>query len=165
KSSTQLTSLEAPTNAGDNYGQRIRGYICAPATGSYTFYIAGDDDSELWLSSSDDPSKKQKIAFVKGWTNPREWNKYSSQKSATVSLQKNTKYYVEVLHKDGSNEDNLAVGWIVPGSSSISIIPGSVLSPFVVPKATVRTTSTMEEVSSLNENNIIDQPISMNIAP
>src|SRR5688572_18647763 len=52
-SRTQLSSFETPSNVTDSYGQRIRGYLCAPATGSYTFYIASDDNSELWLSTSD----------------------------------------------------------------------------------------------------------------
>ncbi|MDO1451959.1 right-handed parallel beta-helix repeat-containing protein, partial [Rhodocytophaga aerolata] len=47
---TKLTSFEAPSNVGDNYGQRIRGYICPPVTGNYTFYLSGDDASELYLS-------------------------------------------------------------------------------------------------------------------
>ena len=37
----------------DNYGTRMRWYITAPATGNYTFWIAGDDNSELWLSLND----------------------------------------------------------------------------------------------------------------
>ena len=46
-----LPSFEAPTNWADNYGTRLRGYITAPVSGSYTFWIASDDNSELWLSS------------------------------------------------------------------------------------------------------------------
>ena len=45
-------SFEAPTNWADNYGTRMRGYITAPVTGDYTFWIASDDNSELWLSTS-----------------------------------------------------------------------------------------------------------------
>ena len=41
--SEQLTSLESPTNAADNYGSRIRGYIHPPASGAYTFWLASDD--------------------------------------------------------------------------------------------------------------------------
>jgi len=125
----QLTSFEAPINVADNYGQRIRGFICAPATGNYTFYIASDDNSELWLSKNNNPAAKQKIAFVTGWTNAREWTKYPSQKSAVIALQANTRYYIEALHKEGTGGDNLSVGWITPGSSVIAVIPGSVLSP------------------------------------
>ena len=46
-----LPSFEAPTDWADNYGTRLRGYITAPVTGDYTFWIASDDNSELWLSS------------------------------------------------------------------------------------------------------------------
>jgi hypothetical protein len=35
-----LPGFEAPTNWADNYGTRMRGYITAPSTGSYTFWIA-----------------------------------------------------------------------------------------------------------------------------
>ncbi|MGI8635810.1 MAG: PA14 domain-containing protein, partial [Segetibacter sp.] len=131
-STSQLSSFEAPTDIADNYAQRIRGYICAPATGNYTFYISGDDESELWLSTSDNPADKRKIASVGGmqWTNPREWTKFESQKSVTIFLQANTKYYIEALNKEGAGGDNLAVGWITPGSADITVIPGSVLSPF-----------------------------------
>ncbi|MDO1450235.1 PA14 domain-containing protein [Rhodocytophaga aerolata] len=127
--STQLPSFEAPTNVSDNYGQRLRGYICAPATGNYTFYLASDDNGELWLSSSDDAALKQKIASVTGYTTSRQWTKYATQKSATIALQAGKKYYIEALHKEGAGGDNLAVGWQTPTTTTISVIPGSVLSP------------------------------------
>jgi len=130
-STSQLTSFEAPSNAGESYGQRVRGYLCAPATGSYTFYIASDDDSELWLSTDANPANKVKIASMTGWAIPREWNKYPSQQSVAITLQAGQKYYIEALHKEGAGGDNLAVGWTTPGTTPINVIPGSVLSPFV----------------------------------
>ena len=51
-------SFEAPTDWADNYGTRMRGYITAPVTGSYTFWIASDDNSELWLSTNDNPATR-----------------------------------------------------------------------------------------------------------
>jgi hypothetical protein len=129
-SSTQISSFETAANIGDNYGQRIRGYICPPATGSYTFYLAADDQAELWLSTSASPLSKEKIASVTTWTNAKQWTKYPSQKTVAISLEKGKKYYIEALHKEAIYGDNLAVGWTVPGSTSISVIPGSVLSPF-----------------------------------
>ncbi|MDO1450938.1 PA14 domain-containing protein [Rhodocytophaga aerolata] len=129
--SSTIPSFEAPTNAGDNYGQRIRGYICPPSTGSYTFYIASDDNSELWLSSTDNVASKVKIASVTGYTSARQWTKFASQKSAAIALTAGQKYYIEALHKEGSGGDNLAVGWQTPTSSAITVIPGSFLSPVV----------------------------------
>ena len=35
-----LPSFEAPINWADYYGTRMRGYITAPVTGNYTFWIA-----------------------------------------------------------------------------------------------------------------------------
>src|SRR5260221_6503545 len=46
-----------------NYGSYIRGWIEAPQTGAYTFWIASADQSELWLSSSEDPAGKSRIAY------------------------------------------------------------------------------------------------------
>jgi uncharacterized delta-60 repeat protein len=136
-SSSQITKFEAPSNIGDNYGQRIRGYLCAPASGNYTFYIASDDNSELWLSATDSPASKRKIASVTGWARNGDWVKYPSQKSAIIALEKGKRYYIEALHKEATSGDNLAVAWTIPGSSSIAIIPGSVLSPFVPSAARV----------------------------
>jgi hypothetical protein len=147
-STSQLSSFEAPTNVADNYAQRIRGYICAPSSGGYTFYIAADNEAELWLSTSDNPASKQKIASVTeggfGWTNPREWAKYAGQKSATIILEQGKKYYVEALHKEHMNGDNLAVAWQMPTNATINVIPGSVLSPFM-PATTARMASAEEK--------------------
>ncbi len=44
--SSQLTKFEGPLMFGDNYGSRIRGYICPPVSGNYVFYIASDNNSE-----------------------------------------------------------------------------------------------------------------------
>jgi hypothetical protein len=126
-----INSMEGTTNYGDNFGARIAGYICAPATGSYTFWIAGNDNCELWLSTDDNISNTQKIAYHLGGTLPREWNKYATQKSVTINLIEGHSYYIEALLKDGTGSDNLSVGWIKPGQSGTEpseVIPGSVLS-------------------------------------
>jgi hypothetical protein len=128
-----LNSLEAPVNRADNFGSRIRGYITAPQTGSYTFWVSSDDDSQLKLSTNDQPANAAVIASVTGWTNSREWGKYASQKSAAVNLTAGQKYYVEVLQKEGGGGDNVAVGWSKPGQATTApseVIPGSALSPF-----------------------------------
>lgn len=128
-----LPSLEAPTNWADTYGARLRGYITAPVTGSYTFWIASDDSGELWLSTDDQPANKVLLASVSGWTNPREWHKYASQKSTGKPLIKDQRYYVEVLQKEGTFGDHVAVGWAKPGEVTTlpsEVVPGAVLTPY-----------------------------------
>ena len=80
-----LTSFEAPSNWANNYGTRVRGYITAPATGSYRFWIASDDASELWLSTNSNPANKQRIARVT-----------ESDKSASVVCVKFSKKEIKV---------------------------------------------------------------------
>jgi len=123
-----LTSFEIPTNGGNFYGMRVYGYICPPTTGNYTFWIASDDNSELWLSTNNSPAGKILIASVNGGTNSREWNKYPSQKSISIPLTSGQLYYVEALMKEDKQSDNMAVGWAKPGQSTSApgeVIPGS----------------------------------------
>ncbi|MES1217244.1 MAG: PQQ-dependent sugar dehydrogenase, partial [Bacteroidota bacterium] len=125
-----LTSFEIPSNTGDNYGIRVYGYICPPATGSYTFWIAGDDNVELWLSTTSNSANKQKIAYHNSYTASREWNKIATQKSAAITLTYGQLYYVEALMKEGTGSDNLAVGWAKPGQATTApseVIPGTQL--------------------------------------
>jgi len=125
-----LTSFEIPTNSGNNYGMRVYGYICPPATGSYTFWIAADDNAELWLSTTSSSTNKQRIAYTSSATNSREWSKFATQKSAAVTLVFGQLYYVEALMKEGTGSDNMAVGWAKPGQSTATpgeVIPGSQL--------------------------------------
>jgi len=125
-----LTSLQGPTNWGDNYGTRIRGYITPAVSGSYTFYISGDDESQLWLSTNNNPANKSMIANVYEWTDPLQWNKQSTQQSSAISLTAGQSYYFEILHKEGAGGDHFAVGWTGPGISTITVVSGSYLSAY-----------------------------------
>ena len=127
----QLTTLEGPTNLTENYGTRIRGYLYPPSTGSYTFWIAGDDNCELWLSTDGTPANAVRIANVTGWTDSREWDKFTSQTSESISLTAGQKYYIEVLHKEYTGGDNIAVAWSGPGLSQ-AVVDGQYLSPWLI---------------------------------
>ncbi|MHC4643033.1 MAG: FN3 associated domain-containing protein, partial [Planctomycetota bacterium] len=127
--SDQLTTFEAPTNWADDYGTRVRGYVHPPTTSNYTFWIASDDNSELWLSTNADPVNAAKIAHVPGWTDSRVWTNYPEQQSAVISLTAGQKYYIEALQKEGGGGDNLAVTWEGGGIIQGQPIAGQYLSP------------------------------------
>jgi xyloglucan-specific exo-beta-1,4-glucanase len=152
--SEQLTSLEGATNWADNYGTRIRGYIHPTTSGSYTFWVAGDDNVDLYLSTDDTPANSSKIAYVSGWTNSKVWDKYSTQQSAAINLVAGQKYYIEVLHKEGGGGDNVAVAWQGPGISQ-QVIDGSYLSPFVQVKSALITTGISPDEENLLSNMIL----------
>ena len=128
--SEQLTIFETPVDAADNYGTRVRGYICVPASGQYTFWIASDDNGELWLSTNSGPAGKQLIASVPGWSGSRVWDKFPEQQSASITLVAGQLYYIEALQKEGTGGDNLAVGWQLPNGAQERPIPGIRLLPY-----------------------------------
>jgi hypothetical protein len=157
---SQPASFEAPTNFGDNYGTRMRGYVHAPVSGSYTFWIAGDDNCELWLSTDTNPANKRRIASVAVWTSPREWTKYPSQQSAAITLAAGQVYYIEALHKEGGGLDNLAVGWQLPGGILERPIVGYRLSPFSAPAmAAIAASSDPTEESAASEMPSSESPM------
>lgn len=126
--SERLTRLEGPTGWGDRYGTRIRGCLHPPAGGSYTFWIAGDDNCELWLSTDGSPANAARIARVPGWTNVQEWEKYpADQQSQPLSLAAGRKYYIEVLQKEHEGGDHVAVAWSGPAITR-QVIDGAFLS-------------------------------------
>jgi hypothetical protein len=57
------------------------------------------------------------------------WDKYSEQESALIELEAGQRYYVEILHKQGGNKENLTVAWQPPGGTR-EIVEGKYLSPF-----------------------------------
>jgi len=106
-----LPRFEGPTNWASYYGCRISGFVHPPEDDDYTFWIASDDNGQLWLSTDEDPANKKLIASVPGWTPPREWTKYASQKSAPIPLAAGRRYYLEAVMKENAGGDNLAVTW------------------------------------------------------
>jgi len=107
----------SPIDSNDSFGGRLRGTITAPVTGNYTFWIASDDSSELWLGTSGSRFSKQLIASVNGWTPVQSWNVYGSQQSVSVALQAGQKYWIEALVKEGGGGDHVEIAWEYPGQS------------------------------------------------
>ncbi|MCK4999110.1 MAG: hypothetical protein KAS23_06235, partial [Anaerohalosphaera sp.] len=125
----EISSFEGPTNWDEKYGTRIHGFLVPGVSGSYTFWISGDDYSELWLSSDEFPSHVSKICEVPGWSSSRQWDKFTQQRSVTVGLVAGKHYYIKALHKEGGGGDNIAVAWQGPGMSQ-QVIDGSYLMPY-----------------------------------
>jgi hypothetical protein len=85
--SDELTSFETPTDFADNFGSRVHGWLHPETTGDYTFWIASDDNSELRLSTDENPSNAAPIAEVSGWASHQQWDKYPEQESNPIHLE------------------------------------------------------------------------------
>ncbi len=120
-----LTDYQGTANYDDEYGTRVYGYIVPSITGDYTFNITGDDYIQFYLSTDSSYSNKYMAAYIDGWTNITEHNKYSSQTSATISLVAGEKYYTELIHKEGWGGDHFQVYWQTPSSGSWTIVPNA----------------------------------------
>ncbi|MEM0897721.1 MAG: DUF1800 family protein [Verrucomicrobiota bacterium] len=134
---------EAPSGYANDYGQRICGYITAPVSGDYTFYIAGHDESEFWLSTSSgspNPSNLQLIlSQASANIGPNEWTYHSDnglapdeQKSSPITLAAGASYYFEVLHVSSGPDDHVSLGWTTPTDAGlVSAIPPGAVSALV----------------------------------
>ena len=115
----QNNILETPSDQGDDFGMKLWTYFVSPVTAKCSLYLASDDNGELWLSQNTDPSQAVLIASIigngaEGWTLPRQWFKYASQKSAEIDLVQGSVHYLEAIIKEGGGGDNLAIGWECP---------------------------------------------------
>jgi hypothetical protein len=119
-------AFEGPAGFGDNYTQRISGFFTPAETGTYVFFLAADDDADLFLSTDDNPANKKLIAQESGWSQSRFWvtvgggsiaeDKRSDLFAATewpeggtINLTANRRYYIEAVQHEGGGGDNLAV--------------------------------------------------------
>jgi len=136
-----LGLLKAPTNEGNLYGQRLSGYINAPETGDYTFYIAGRHQCEFWLSTTEDHADLNRVLRLthntvlepEDWTYLERQGYNDQQKSGPVTLQKGDRYYFEVVHTHYGQEDHLAIGWTRPSepAGTIAVVSGFHISPVI----------------------------------
>ena len=124
--------FEAPSNWGEYHLTRMRGYLHPPVTGNYTFWIASDNSSELWISPDVSPENAGRIAFIKSgdWVNQHEWSRFPSQRSETIYLSADKTYFIEAVSEQLLEDENLAVAWQPPGYKQ-SVIDGRYLSPWV----------------------------------
>ena len=132
QSSKFAPTFELPRTTSGSYVGWARGYLHPPEDGEYQFWIASDDQGELWMSTNDDPRGIRRLANVNGYTGQREWEQEGNQRSNRVSLQKGRRYYIEALLKAGGTIDHLSVGWRRPGGEGIEVVDGQFLSPVVV---------------------------------
>lgn len=146
---TYLTSFETPSGQGNSYAERVSALFIAPQTTNYIFFLASDDDSDLFLSTDANPANKHLIAQETVWSNSRQWftsgggSVLASKRSdtfagtqwpagTTISLVAGTQYYIEGVHHQGSGGDAFAVtfkfsGAPDPANGSTPTLAGNVM--------------------------------------
>ncbi|SFZ94061.1 Por secretion system C-terminal sorting domain-containing protein [Flaviramulus basaltis] len=115
-------TLDQEGGVDDNYGSKVSGILCAPETGNYIFWVSGDDSTELYLSTDENPSNGVLIAETAEpggdlWTNYQQWDKNSNQQSAPIFLEASHQYSFILLHKEGDGGDHFSAGWTLPSGT------------------------------------------------
>jgi len=120
-----LASFETPSGQGDNYAERVSGFFIPPESANYVFFVAADDDSDLFLSTDANPTNKHLIAQETAWSNSRQWvssgggssltAKRSDQFTGTawptgntITLTAGWQYYLEGIHHQGNGGDGFS---------------------------------------------------------
>jgi hypothetical protein len=123
-----FTTVDMPGANKDNYVDRYTGYIVAPVTGNYTFYIASDNESGFWLSSEPNlpnvvnTTITPPLCMLSAVVAYRDFVNRPEQRSQPVMLQAGQAYGFTVIHREGTGGDHVALGWTLPGGSDIEVI-------------------------------------------
>uniref|UniRef100_A0A8C6JJ31 Uncharacterized protein n=1 Tax=Melopsittacus undulatus TaxID=13146 RepID=A0A8C6JJ31_MELUD len=104
------------TGEKKSFSSRFRGFFVAPETNNYTFWIQADGQASLYLSLSQDPERKVKIASLpagnsewsENWV--KNWSEHWQPKSKKFELTAQTRYYLEALHHGQSPSNGMRVG-------------------------------------------------------
>ena len=121
---------------GNNFGQRIFGFLQPPTSGSYIFGISSNSNSELWISSGSRATNLTRVAFLGSrneskFAEPGNYFKFTSQTSNSINLQHGKRYFVEVLYKHGVGKSHVEVVWKKPGETNFQIISKEYILLFV----------------------------------
>ena len=100
----------APTNWADNYGTRLRGYITAPVSGNYIFWIASDDNSERAFRRTIAPPRRRESPLSQTGRTRGSGISFRAKSPPSNPLVAEQCYYVEALQKEAGGGDNLAGG-------------------------------------------------------
>lgn len=123
-----LGELSCIVTNGDAFGDRIWGWVTAPVTGPYSFWISGSGLCELWLSTDESATNRQLIATVNGGTDYQDFEATNTQRSAYIELVQGNRYFIEALHKESAVTGHVSVAWQGIHFNR-RVIEGSALSP------------------------------------
>ncbi len=123
-----FTTFTSGQNAANDYIRRVSGWLVPAKTGLYTFWIASDDGSTLFLSPDASAANQTAISSVSGYTNFQQWTAYPSQISSPVFLESGRAYSIEALQTEGGGGDHVSVAWQGPGIPQ-QVIPTTALIP------------------------------------
>ena len=123
-----LDQFASPSGDGAAYGSRLTTTLTPTASGFHRFFIAGDDEAELYIKEvGGAPPYGTPVARLERWSQPGDYFQDVNQGSAEIYLEAGGSYTLTALHVQGNGADHLSVAWTEPGETVPQVIAGSVL--------------------------------------
>ena len=107
------------------WGGELSGFLTPKQDGDYVFYLAADDEAELWLSTDDNTENLALIAdrrqksgyrmYTAGWDGSETLDQLG--RSSSISLKGGQRYAIKALVRDGvesyknQRSNHLSVAW------------------------------------------------------
>jgi len=102
-----------PDDTHEGYAAKASGWITPTETGEYDFFLKSDDSSRFSISTDDKPANLVVVCEQTGCCNafvePSEGAAYTT--ATPISLKAGSKYYIEMLYKEGTGGDYGQVAW------------------------------------------------------
>jgi uncharacterized protein (DUF1800 family) len=136
--SSTLSIAEIASTETQGIAQRLRGYLTAPETGMYRFWISGNDAASLWISNDSEPINLFSRASTSQANTWQEWS--NAAPSPILWLEAGKRYYFEARCINASADTHLSVGWLLPSAGGLDpmaatapseVIPSYALSPWL----------------------------------
>ncbi len=154
-SANQITSptFEADTTGktANNYANRLSCLFIPPTSGNYVFFDNSDDQSDLFVSTDNDPANMRLVAQELGWSNARQWTAaggggstaaqkrsdqwspdggFTTPFSAGIPMTAGQAYYIEQDHQDTGGGENACVTYKLisdpdPANGTASALTGA----------------------------------------
>ncbi|HEY5909760.1 MAG TPA: hypothetical protein VJA21_04060 [Verrucomicrobiae bacterium] len=124
---------------GDNTSRRYSAWILPPADGNYTFYVASDDDTDVFLSTDANPANKRIICQEPQWSGFNNWTNAGGGGAGAIALKCSdtwtndanptppfagginllaaNRYYVEMVLHNGGGGDNGSLTMLPTGTA------------------------------------------------
>jgi hypothetical protein len=142
RNSTGLDNTNRPPEAPGNFGRRAWGFFNPSVTTNYVFFINSDDQSDLYVSTDDQPNHKVLAAQETGWSDARMWITFGANGvngGGSTAAQKRTdqwspapavipppapwangfpmvagnRYYIEIQHRESGGGDDMGLTYKV----------------------------------------------------
>ena len=109
-------------NMSDSYCQMWWGSFQAPATGTYTFYVHGDDYEVLWIDVNTNGEFETATDLVSNNGPQENWNTPHTEQVALVGGQT---YAWALAHNEGGGGDSVNFTIAIPGGAAQRINPSN----------------------------------------